>query len=332
MRVIGQGACSGMAGFLCLPVLMEPPFADASESAVHLVEVALGRYNPGVLIDWSPSDGFDAVEAASQMPGDPDVWTDGGIRSLGYLPLVLVSLPVSQRIAGVVVGGVMLIVFAPRVRFSLVGAFVLFLCLFSRSIGLKCGVSFWLCSRVILCTWVLTILEWFVMLAVCWMDVVVPLLLNLSLMVIFFCLLRGCFIFEVLPRFRLPISRVMLMRIWFWKIGLENLTGWVTALLMRLLTLVVGGLVMLSLMRGVTCLGSVVGGILSFLIFTVSLLPSLGAVVNHDGSDPLVCSAGAFPKSRRIGHAVRDRVMLPEPPAIWESEMGQRACLRCWCG
>ena len=28
-----------------------------------------------------------------------------GIRSLGYLPLVLVSLPITQRIAGVVVGG-----------------------------------------------------------------------------------------------------------------------------------------------------------------------------------------------------------------------------------
>ena len=38
-----------------------------------------------------------------------------GIRSLGYLLLVLVSLPISQRIVGVVVGGVMLIVFVLRV-------------------------------------------------------------------------------------------------------------------------------------------------------------------------------------------------------------------------
>ena len=36
------------------------------------------------------------------------------------------------------------------------------------------------------------------------MDVVVPLLLSLSLMVIFSRLLRGCFIFEVLTRFGLP--------------------------------------------------------------------------------------------------------------------------------
>ena len=49
------------------------------------------------------------------------------------------------------------------------------------------------------------------------------------------------------------------------------------------------------------------------------------AVVNHDGSDgtaldPLVWSAGALPKRRRLVHAVRDRAMLPGPPAIWENE------------
>ena len=48
------------------------------------------------------------------------------IRSLVYLPPVLGSTLISRRIAGVVVGGVMLIVFALRVRFSLavVSAFV----------------------------------------------------------------------------------------------------------------------------------------------------------------------------------------------------------------
>ena len=49
------------------------------------------------------------------------------------------------------------------------------------------------------------------------------------------------------------------------------------------------------------------------------------AVVNHDGSDgtapdPLVWSAGAFPKRRRLVHAVRDRAMLHGPPAIWVAE------------
>ena len=45
------------------------------------------------------------------------------------------------------------------------------------------------------------------------------------------------------------------------------------------------------------------------------------AVVNHDGRDgtaldPMVWSAGALPKRRRLVHAVRDRAMLPGPPAI----------------
>ena len=49
------------------------------------------------------------------------------------------------------------------------------------------------------------------------------------------------------------------------------------------------------------------------------------AVVNHDGNDgtapdPLVWSAGALPKRRRLVHAVRDRAMLPRPPALWDSE------------
>ena len=40
------------------------------------------------------------------------------------------------------------------------------------------------------------------------------------------------------------------------------------------------------------------------------------AVVNHDGRDgtapdPVVWSAGALPKSRRLAHAVRDRAFMP---------------------
>ena len=49
------------------------------------------------------------------------------------------------------------------------------------------------------------------------------------------------------------------------------------------------------------------------------------AVVNHDGNDgtapgPMVWSAGALPKKRRLLHAVRDFAMLPGPPAIWDGE------------
>ena len=49
------------------------------------------------------------------------------------------------------------------------------------------------------------------------------------------------------------------------------------------------------------------------------------AVVSHvDGAgtalDPLVWSAGAHPKRRRLVRAVRDRAFLPGPPDIWDGE------------
>ena len=49
------------------------------------------------------------------------------------------------------------------------------------------------------------------------------------------------------------------------------------------------------------------------------------AVVNHHGQDgiapdPLLWSAGAHPKRRRLVHAVRDQAFLPGPPCIWDSE------------
>ena len=52
------------------------------------------------------------------------------------------------------------------------------------------------------------------------------------------------------------------------------------------------------------------------------------AVVNHDGlggtaPDPLVWSAGALGKRRRLVFAVRDRAFLPGPPGIWSSEWFQ---------
>ena len=86
-------------------------------------------------------------------------------------------------------------------------------------------------------------------------------------MVIFSCLLRECFTSEDWTRFGLLRSRVMLMRVWFSMVEFGRLTGLVMTLLMRLLTLVVGELVMQSLMLVVICLGSVVAGTLSFLTF-----------------------------------------------------------------
>ena len=56
-----------------------PWAADASQSACHVVETALGPYSPRLITDWSVPDGFDAVGAAAGMPDAPNVWTDGSL-------------------------------------------------------------------------------------------------------------------------------------------------------------------------------------------------------------------------------------------------------------
>ena len=56
-----------------------PWAASASDRAGYLVESALGSYSSGLLVGWSPPDGFDAVEAASLLPDSPNVWTDGSL-------------------------------------------------------------------------------------------------------------------------------------------------------------------------------------------------------------------------------------------------------------
>ena len=56
-----------------------PWAAHASESAGHLLEVALGFYSSGMVSEWSVPEGFDAVETASRMPDAPNVWTDGSL-------------------------------------------------------------------------------------------------------------------------------------------------------------------------------------------------------------------------------------------------------------
>ena len=91
---------------------------------------------------------------------------------------------------------------------------------------------------------------------------------------------------------------------------------------MRLLTWVVGGsspAVIDARRKPVWCLW--VAGTLLFLIFIDFFIAISRAVVNHDGHegtapDPMVWSAGAHPKRRRLVHAL----FLPGPPGIWDSE------------
>ena len=56
-----------------------PWAVDASESAAYLVEVALGRYSSGLITEWGPSDDFDHDDAAASLTDHPDVWIDGSL-------------------------------------------------------------------------------------------------------------------------------------------------------------------------------------------------------------------------------------------------------------
>ena len=58
---------------------------DASESAGHLLEVALGSYSSGMVSEWSVPERFDAVETASRMTDDGSLVLDEvtGVSSSG---------------------------------------------------------------------------------------------------------------------------------------------------------------------------------------------------------------------------------------------------------
>ena len=122
--------------------------ADASESASYLVEAALGGYTSRLINEWGPPDEYDRVQVASLVPDHPNVWSDGSLV-LDRVTGVSSSLLTSLRTAGLVVGGVMLILFALRVTFSPVEVSVLFLGLFSLLRELRCGVSYWLCKPLV---------------------------------------------------------------------------------------------------------------------------------------------------------------------------------------
>ena len=86
-----------------------------------------------------------------------------------------------------------------------------------------------------------------------------------------------------------------------------SLTGLVTMLLMRQLTLVGGWLALLLLMPVVICPEFVVGGILFFLIYIGSSLPFLGLLLNAAGSvaaDVQVALAREAEVARRDIHGV----------------------------
>ena len=136
---------------------VSPWAGDASESANYLVEAALGDYSSRMVSDWSPPDGYDQVAVSCIVPDYPNVWTDGslvldkvaGISSSGA-GFLLIMLP----LFGMSVAVVRLILFTLLVMFRLVEVSALFLGLFSLFKELRCVVSFWHYSLLVLFIWV----------------------------------------------------------------------------------------------------------------------------------------------------------------------------------
>ena len=231
-----------------LPVLSgangaSPWAVDASDSAVYLVEAALGRYSSGLIAEWSPPHGFDAVGAARSGHWCVCFWccffffahqwehcwrdrrwghvgrvrTEGAFLSSRGFCSVPGSLQTVQRaeLWGVILAlqssvavhlGLTIWVrhlFNLVVLLILVGVLCLSLVLCRLFRGLSCGESLLLFSLLMLFTLVLTSLVLFSMLENCLMLALLIHLLSLSLMVIFFCSFRGCFVFGVMIRFGL---------------------------------------------------------------------------------------------------------------------------------
>ena len=94
-------------------------------------------------------DGLDEARAASLIPDDPNVWTDGSlVTSVSFSGAGFYAHQSEDCWGGR--RCVMLIVFALRVRLSLAGVSTPFLGLCSLFRELKCGVSCWLCSLFLL--------------------------------------------------------------------------------------------------------------------------------------------------------------------------------------
>ena len=58
----------------------DSPWADtASESAHYLVEASFGSYSSSLVSSWYPPDGYDSAAVSCIVPDSPNVWTDGSL-------------------------------------------------------------------------------------------------------------------------------------------------------------------------------------------------------------------------------------------------------------
>ena len=241
-----------------------PWAVDASESAAYLVEVALGRYSSGLISEWGPSDDFDHDDAAASLTDHPDVWTDGSL--------------VLDRVTGVSSSGSGF--FAHQAECFWRG------CRWGHVDGVYPVPDRAYCRGFSSVPGPLQSVQraemWGVVLALQSSRAVHLGVDNLGVVRHVDRLLRGC-------RGPKPFELVndgdllLLIEHMLNRRGLDTVRiskvkghaddamvlhdGWVMTLLMRLLILVVGGSVLPSLMLVVTCLGFVVAGTLSSLIF-----------------------------------------------------------------
>ena len=295
--------------------------ADASESALILVETALGRYSSGLVSEWSPPFDFDADELSARMPDSPTVWSDGSM--------------VLDSVTGVSAAGAGM--FAHQSDF----------CWRDRKWGhVDCVQSVGVdhsCSAFVSVAGPLQTVQraelWGVILALQSADAVHIGVDNLGVVRHVGRLLDSC-------SFAAPLELVT--------------DGDLLILLRRMIdlrgrdTVRVEGMVSDGRVRELDRLGNnaadetadfgrrkvspavidarrnlsggcgrwypVILDLHRFFFFVISR-----AVVNHDGRDgtaldPMVWSAGSLPKRRRIVHAVRNLAMLPGPPALWLGE------------
>ena len=324
-----RDVCFGMAGFLSCLAFLAPPFGQPVRLRVlvTLLTLRLGvSYSSGMVAEWSPPDEFDGVEAASLIPDHPNVWTDGSLvldQFTGVSSSGAVFLLTSQIATGEIGGGVMLIVFALKVLFFfLAGVSAPSLGLFSLFKELKCGVSFWLCSPLV--RFILGLTTWvsFVML--------VGRLLDGS---------HGSPPFELVNDgdLLLLLHRMLHLRgldtvrikghaddamVLDGQVREDDTLGDDAADLAADFGRRRVGNAVIDARRN---LSGICGRWYPVLLDLHRFFMAISrAVVNHDGRDgtapdPLVWSAGALSKRRRLDHAVRDRFFLPGP-GIWDSE------------
>ena len=288
----------------------------ASESAAYLVESALGRYSSSLVSEWSPPDEFDRVEAASSLPDHPDVWTDGSLvlYHITVCPLLVLGFFAHQAEH-----------FWRDRRWGHVD-------------GVRVDPNIASCRGFWSVPGPLQSVQraemWGVILALQTSRAVHLGVDNLGVVRHVGRILSGCCgpePFELVNDgdLLLLIDRMIQQR------GVDTVMvrfvgriSWVTMLLMRLL--IFGRRrVSPAVIDTRRNLSGVCGRwypvILDLHRFFIAISR---AGVNHDGlggtaPNPLVWSAGASHKRRRLVHAVRDRAFLLGPPGIWSSEWYQ---------